>query len=101
MNEVLPYFLEGVGGRFVVKLKFISHVDGNYFRFRDWLFSVFTATLHIWRPSPASVIRGSALDAVVAGTYEGVSKSFRIGRMKREVQMVQLSVTRCSCIAIL
>jgi hypothetical protein len=31
--------------------------------------------------------------------YEGVSKSFRTGRLKRELQMVQVSATRCSCIA--
>jgi hypothetical protein len=30
-----------------------------------------------------------------------VSKSFRTGRLERELQMVQLSATRCSCIAIL
>jgi hypothetical protein len=34
-------------------------------------------------------------------TYEGVSKSFRTGRLERELQMVQLSATRCSCITIL
>jgi hypothetical protein len=33
--------------------------------------------------------------------YEGVSKSFRTGRLGRELQMVQLFVTRCNCIAIL
>jgi hypothetical protein len=33
--------------------------------------------------------------------YEGVSKSFRTGRLQRELQMVQLSATRCSCIAVL
>jgi hypothetical protein len=33
--------------------------------------------------------------------YEGVSKSFRTGRLDRELQMVQLSATRCSCISIL
>jgi hypothetical protein len=33
--------------------------------------------------------------------YEGVSESFRFGNLKRELQMVQLSATRCSCIAIL
>jgi hypothetical protein len=33
--------------------------------------------------------------------YEGVSKSFRTGRLQRELQIVQLSVTRCSCIVIL
>jgi hypothetical protein len=32
---------------------------------------------------------------------EGVSKSCRTGRLERELQMVQLSATRCSCIAIL
>jgi len=31
----------------------------------------------------------------------GVSKSFRTGCLERELQMVQLSATRCSCIAIL
>jgi hypothetical protein len=31
---------------------------------------------------------------------ECVSKSFRTGRLERELQMVQLSATRCSCIAI-
>jgi hypothetical protein len=31
--------------------------------------------------------------------YEGVSKSFRTGRLGRELQMVQLSATRFSCIA--
>jgi hypothetical protein len=34
-------------------------------------------------------------------TYEGVSKSFRTGLLERELQMVQLSATRCSFIAIL
>jgi hypothetical protein len=34
-------------------------------------------------------------------TYEDVSRSFRTGRLERELQMVQLSATRCSCIAIL
>jgi hypothetical protein len=33
--------------------------------------------------------------------YEGVPKSFRTGRLKRELQMVQLPATTCSCIAIL
>jgi hypothetical protein len=33
--------------------------------------------------------------------YEGVSKSFRTGRLEGELQMVQLSATRCNCIAIL
>jgi len=38
---------------------------------------------------------------IVSSTYEVVSKSFRTGRLARELQMVQLSATRHSCIAIL
>jgi hypothetical protein len=33
--------------------------------------------------------------------YETVSRSFRTGRLERELQMVQLSATMCSCIATL
>jgi hypothetical protein len=33
--------------------------------------------------------------------YESVTKSFRTGHLERELQMVQLSANRCSCIAIL
>jgi hypothetical protein len=33
--------------------------------------------------------------------YEGVSKNFWTSRLERELQMVQLSAARCSCIAIL
>jgi hypothetical protein len=33
--------------------------------------------------------------------YAGVSKSFRTGRLVQEIQIVQLSAIRCSCIAIL
>jgi hypothetical protein len=32
--------------------------------------------------------------------YVCVSKSFRTGRLERELQMVQLSAIRCSCIAV-
>jgi hypothetical protein len=40
-------------------------------------------------------------DKINKAFYEGLSKSFRTGRVEREMQMVQLSSTRCSCIAIL
>jgi hypothetical protein len=33
--------------------------------------------------------------------HDGVSKSFWPGRLERELEMVQLSATWCSCIAIL
>jgi hypothetical protein len=50
------------------------------------------------------VFQGSA--AVVSKSsggisYEDVSESFQTGRLERELQMVQLSAIRCSCIAIL
>jgi len=38
---------------------------------------------------------------LVSYKYEGVTKSFRTGRLELELQMVQLSVTKYSCIAIL
>jgi hypothetical protein len=47
-----------------------------------WIFTCASLTLHVL-------------------FYEGVSKSFRTGRLERELQIVQLSATRCSCIAIL
>jgi len=34
-------------------------------------------------------------------TYEGISNSFRTGHLERELQMVQLSAIKCSCITIL
>jgi hypothetical protein len=37
----------------------------------------------------------------ICNIHEGVSKCFRTGRLERELQMVQLYATRCSCIAIL
>jgi hypothetical protein len=36
-----------------------------------------------------------------SSSYKGVSKSNRTGHLEIELQMVQLSATRCSCIAIL
>jgi hypothetical protein len=41
------------------------------------------------------------LQSFLRAEYEGVSKSFGTGRLERELQMVQLSATRCSYIAIL
>jgi hypothetical protein len=53
-----------------------------------------------WGPPPAHTYTRSYLNAV-ANEYEGVSKSFRTSRLARELQMVQLSATGSSCIAIL
>jgi len=38
---------------------------------------------------------------VISGLYDDVFKSFRTGSLERELQYVQLSATRSSCIAIL
>jgi hypothetical protein len=43
----------------------------------------------------------NALQPVTIVRYEGVTKSSRTGRLERELKMVQLSATRCSCNAIL
>jgi hypothetical protein len=43
-------------------------------------------------------------DAIESGALlavYGVSKSFRTGRLERELQMVQLYAISCSCIAVL
>jgi hypothetical protein len=42
----------------------------------------------------------SPLREGVPTIYEGVSKSFWTGRLDQELQVVQLSATRCSCIAL-
>jgi hypothetical protein len=39
--------------------------------------------------------------SLFASLYEGVSKSFRTGRLERELQIVQLFATSCSSIAVL
>jgi hypothetical protein len=37
----------------------------------------------------------------IFSVFEGAAKSFRTGRLERELQMVQLSATRCNYVAIL
>jgi hypothetical protein len=62
------------------------------------LHSIYPAELHL-RIAPGKKLK--SFDTAIWGIYEHVSKSFRTGRLKRELQMVQLSATRCGCIAIL
>jgi hypothetical protein len=52
-------------------------------------------------PQNKSVMLGLETQWSPAILYECVSKSFRTGRLERELQMVQLSTTKCSCIATL
>jgi hypothetical protein len=47
------------------------------------------------------VLDPSLVLMLIYARYEAVSKSFQTGLLERELQMVQLSATRCSCIAIL
>jgi len=44
---------------------------------------------------------GREADYSPPSSDEGVSKSFRTGRLERELQMIQLSATKCSSVAIL
>jgi hypothetical protein len=54
----------------------------------------------MYKMSPYLLV-GDQLKAIIIAIYEAVSKGFRTGRLERELQMVQLPVTSCSCIAIL
>jgi hypothetical protein len=47
------------------------------------------------------VLEEVKVDSIEIEVYEGVSKSFRTGRLEQELQMAHLCVTRCSCVAIL
>jgi hypothetical protein len=56
------------------------------------------------KASRISIFRITSLGKIVIRTeaaYDVVSKSFRAGRLERELQMVQLFDTKCNCIAIL
>jgi hypothetical protein len=61
-------------------------------------------TCYVSRPHPPTCTALFRLYTIYQGWkgyYEGVSKSFRTGCLERELQMIKLSATRCSCIAIL
>jgi hypothetical protein len=62
-----------------------------------WYVSFLFDFLFLWNYSPTDEERKFSISSV----YEGVSKSFRTSRLEREMKMVQLSATRCSCITIL
>jgi hypothetical protein len=47
------------------------------------------------------LLKSLAPSSQTRSIYDGISKSFRTGRLERELQMVQLSATRCNSIAIL
>jgi hypothetical protein len=51
--------------------------------------------------SAARIKKCNAQITLQSEMYDSVFKSFRTGRLERELQMVQLFATRCSCIAIL
>jgi hypothetical protein len=48
-----------------------------------------------------SLLLPYSADVKIVQSYEGVSKTFRTGRLERELQMVQFSATKCSYISIL
>jgi hypothetical protein len=56
----------------------------------------------LWNPNFLyHVDKTLPVDPNLSQIFEVVSKSFRTGRLERELQMIQLSATRCSYIAIL
>jgi len=63
-----------------------------------------TKAVYTLKPTYTMYIRSILilqLNLSLGRTYEGVSKSFRTGHLERELQMLQLSATRCSFIAVL
>jgi hypothetical protein len=77
----------------ITSLKDVRTIGGMFFVIR----------LRITSPPPPRLLSENVKIKIrsTISLYEGVSKSFRTGRLQRELHMVQLSVTRCSCIAIL
>jgi hypothetical protein len=63
--------------------------------------TVSTRACHLWAPVSTVWLLRKLLIEDPAFRYEGVSVSFRTGRLERKLQMIQLSATRCSCIAVL
>jgi hypothetical protein len=75
-----------------------SQLGGRYCHWRFlWFSSVSPGNCRNCTLTLASITSTSSYYVL----HEGVSKSFRTGRLQRELQMVQLSATRCSCISIL
>jgi hypothetical protein len=71
----------------------IDNVGSLHVQYRIWL-SLGNRMLVFYR-------RSTSETWLSLRRYEGVSKSFRTGRLGPELQMIQLSAIRCRCIAIL
>jgi hypothetical protein len=67
----------------------------------DWLLTLKASASQIGYSSSVTLNSFRSSLSKMPVYYEGVSKSFRTGHLERELQMVQLSATRCSYIAIL
>jgi hypothetical protein len=78
---------------------FLYSPEGTLFLFWNPVTTKYVSSIHSLIP-PSSPPPPPPPDSVT-DIYESVSKSIRTGRLERELQMVQLSATRCSCIAIL
>jgi hypothetical protein len=62
---------------------------------------IYNSTYNLLRAPKISLVDKMLLKSSLRFKHEGVSKSSRTGRLEWETQMVQLSATRGSCIAIL
>jgi hypothetical protein len=67
----------------------------------DFVISCCVQITNLLDGSYVTLCLSTTLDLLILRFYYGVFKSFRIGRLEQELQMVKLSATSCSCIAIL
>jgi hypothetical protein len=73
------------------KLRIMTHMEGDALQGR-----IIRKKVKVWSMRKTAHTRCENL----TGMYEGVSRSFWTGRLEQELQMVQLSATRCCCITI-
>jgi hypothetical protein len=85
-----------LGGKSLYRKRVV--IMQNPLVFKDIIVSDWCATVNTPKP-----VNKSAWLIILywRNNYEGVSKNIPTGRLERELQMVQLSATRCSCIAVL
>jgi hypothetical protein len=100
----MPILLRGEGEVLAVALssKTLSYllkvgIRGCIQKFPGWVDNEIIIIINTRRETAQRVMAAK----LTRLTHEGLSKSFRTDRLEREVQMVQFSATRCSCIAIL
>jgi hypothetical protein len=72
-----------------------------YFGYKHFHINMLSNTFNLCSYSRSSRFVTTRTSKITFVYIEGVSESFKAGRLEGELQVVQLSATRCSCIAIL